>query len=78
MFQHRYINLSQSEGFPNSEYVPGGPHFCKTKARYQRHLFRRIQSTVQNPRQWLDAIPTPSATVQLKGIFAEENVTLKR
>lgn len=50
----------------------------KTKARHQRHLFRSIQSTVQNVRLWLDAVSTPSATALLKGIFAEENVTLKR
>lgn len=67
--QHRNINLPQSEGFPNSEYVPGGP---------QRHLFRSIQSTVQNLRLRPDGISTPSAAAQLKGIFAEENVALKR
>lgn len=77
-FKHRDINLPQPERFPNSEYVPGGPHFCKTKTRFQRHLFRSAQSTMQNLRLRPDAISTPSATAQLKGIFAEENVTLKR
>lgn len=78
MLPHRDIKLPQSEGFLNSKYVPGGPHLCKNKDRHERNLFRSIQSTMQNLRLWFDTISTPSVTAQLKGIFAEENVTLKR
>lgn len=56
--------------------MPGGPTSAKTKPDTKGTCLRAKDRA--RSKAMLDAIATPSATAQLKGIFAEKSVTLKR